>query len=85
VAGFGRTRQAIEHLFQGDMPVEVVAPVPAHPFQSFALDRPLNAPDETELEVRPCCQRRDEVYAAGQMQCGQLFCVVGFCRLLRSE
>ena len=69
---FGRTHQTIQRLFQRDMPVQVVTPVPANAFEPFAFDRPLDPANESELQVRPRLKGRCKVYAAGQVQCGSL-------------
>lgn len=83
--GPGRSRQAIERLFQGDVTVEVVAPVAAHSLQPLTLDRPLDAPDVSEPEFRLRGQRCGKIYAAGQMQRGQLSCIFDLGCLLRPE
>ena len=50
------------------MPVEIVAPVPPHPFQPFALDQALDVQDQSGPAFRRCCESISDVDAAQQAE-----------------
>jgi len=77
--------QLVEDLLQGNVPVEVVAPMASHTLQALALDQPFKPPDEPRALFRPGAERIGQTDAACQPQSDELTCVFLFLDFRDSE
>jgi hypothetical protein len=67
----------VEHLLQGDVAVEVVAPVSTRAPQTLAFDRPLEPQDDPGARVRVGAERLGQIHMAGDLQSRDLLRVAG--------